>query len=148
MSKHKTMTLRIDEARAGDLARLLKHVGGGTKSKAIWRAIRDYPALADESRRNAANRSQRETARALEAQVLALRIGREETRTALADLRREADGRASDLAELRAWADEAADFMRDIAEGERAFFTFPSAGSDDIKKLRSLVTARDVLAWG
>jgi len=110
MNKHKTMTLRIDEARAGDLARLLGHVGGGTKSKAIWRGYREDPGVAERGRG--------------------------------------ADGRASDLAGLRAWADEAADFMRDIAEGERAFFTFPSAGSDDIKKLRSLVTARDVLAWG
>lgn len=149
MSKHKTMTLRIDEARAGDLARLLGHVGGGTKSKAIWWAIREYPALADESRRNAADGNQRETARALEAQVLALRITHNERLAELVDLRCEANSRADELAKLRTWANNAADLMRGISEGERKFFSFPGTGSDDIEKLRSLLTSFDfdIPAW-
>ena len=91
--KPKTMTLRIDAERAEALAVLIGHVGGGTTSKAIWQAIRNYPAQAE-----------------------ALRVERE----ALVELRGKMDRQATAFADLRRWADKAAGLMLSVVYGRCA----------------------------
>ncbi len=120
MSKPKTMTLRIDEARAEALEGLLEHVGGGTTSKAIWQAIQNYPAQAE-----------------------ALRVERE----ALTDLRQKVDRQAAALADLRRWSDRAADFMRSIVEDDCELFYFPRTDTDDTQALAALVDALETCGW-
>ena len=127
MRKPKTMTLRIDEARAEALANLLEHVGGGTTSKAIWRAIREFPAQAE-----------------------ALRTDRE----ALADLRHKADCQTAELADLRTaladltrWARKSADFMSSIALSGCDLFYFPRTETDDTQALDELVDALEACGW-